>query len=149
MAIKRWAAVFILWILTTVGALAATPELNLSWTGLALRGYDPVAYFTVGEPVKGKRSLSVEHGGGTYRFSSQETRELFLADPDKYLPAYGGYCAYGTAQNTKVDGDPRIWHIVDGRLYLNITRDVDRVWQQDIAGYIAQADRIWPNIKYD
>ena len=128
---------------------AATPELNLSWTGLVLRGYDPVAYFTVGEPVKGKRSLSVEHAGGTYRFSSEETQELFLADPEKYLPAYGGYCAHGTAQNTKVGGDPRIWHIVDGRLYLNITRDVDRIWQQDIAGYIADADRNWPSIKYD
>ena len=125
------------------------PELNLSRSGLALRGVDVVSYFVAGEPQKGREEFSVSHAGGTYWFTSQVNKDLFLSNPDKYLPAYGGYCSYGTAVNAKVDGDPYIWHIIDGRLYLNITRSVDRVWRRDIPGYINQADRNWPKIKFD
>ena len=125
------------------------PELNLSRSGLALRGVDVVSYFVAGEPQKGSKDITVDHKGGTYRFTSQANKELFLSNPDKYLPAYGGYCSYGTAVNAKVDGDPYIWHIIDDRLYLNITRSVDRVWRRDISGYIKQADVNWPKIKHD
>ena len=119
------------------------PELNLSRTGLALRGVDPVSYFTVGKPVKGQKSITTELRGGTYWFSSEENKALFLKNPDAYLPAYGGYCAYGTAVKTKVDGDPYIWHIIDDQLYLNITKPVDRVWRKDIPGYIRDANKNW------
>ena len=119
------------------------PELNLSRTGLALRGVDPVSYFTVGKPVKGQKSITAELRGGTYWFSSEENKALFLKNPDAYLPAYGGYCAYGTAVKTKVDGDPYIWHIIDDQLYLNITKPVDRVWRKNIPGYIRDANKNW------
>ena len=124
------------------------PELNLSRSGLALRGVDPVSYFVSGEPQKGSRKLALAYKGGTYRFANEENMKAFQQNPDKYLPAYGGYCAYGTAVNAKVDGDPYIWHIIDDQLYLNITRSVDRVWRQDIPGYIEDADRNWEKIKF-
>ena len=119
------------------------PELNLARSGLALRGVDPTSYFTEGKPVKGSRNITTTHNGGTYRFVSEASQALFESDPEAYLPAYGGYCSYGTAVKTKVDGDPYIWHIVDGKLYLNITRSVDRVWQRDIPGYISDANKNW------
>ncbi|MEP3347525.1 MAG: YHS domain-containing (seleno)protein [Litoreibacter sp.] len=124
-------------------------ELNLSSSGLALRGVDPVSYFVAGEPQKGNKSISLEHKGGTYRFTSEANKALFEKNPDKYLPAFGGYCAYGTAVNNKVDGDPYIWHIVDGQLYLNITRPVDWVWRRNVPKYIKDANRNWKRIKFD
>lgn len=129
-------------------AMAAdVPELNLSRSGLALRGVDPVSYFTAGKPIKGSKDLSLDHKGGTYRFSSAENLALFQGNPDAYLPAYGGYCSYGTAVNAKVDGDPNVWHIVDNQLYLNINRSVDRVWQRNIPKYIRDAEKNWPKLR--
>lgn len=127
----------------------SVPELNLSSSGLAVRGIDVVSYFNVGSPQAGSEDFSLVHAGGTYRFTSQANKSLFESDPDRFLPAYGGYCAYGTAVNTKVDGDPNIWHIVDDQLYLNITRSVDWVWRRDPAGYIRKANNNWPKIKFD
>lgn len=127
----------------------AVHELNLSRSGLALRGVDPVSYFTAGKPLKGDKGITLSHKGGTYRFTSEANKALFVKDPDKYLPAFGGYCAYGTAVNAKVDGDPYIWHIVDDQLYLNITRSVDRVWQRNIPKYIKDANKNWPRIKFN
>ncbi len=131
------------------GAFAKSPipSLNLSNAGLALRGYDPVAYFEVGKPVRGKRDISVSNGGARYLFSSTANKEQFLLDPDKYLPEYGGYCAYGTAVNNKVDGDPKVWRIVGGKLYLNINRSVERTWRKDPKGYIRKANRNWPRLR--
>ncbi len=136
---------------TTAGTLHAkdAPELNLSRSGLALRGVDPISYFTVGAPQKGEKGISLNHKGGTYRFTSAANKKLFEANPEKYLPAFGGYCAYGTAVNTKVDGDPYVWHIVNDQLYLNITRSVDRVWRRNAPQYIKDANRNWTKIKYD
>ncbi|MEP4194322.1 MAG: YHS domain-containing (seleno)protein [Aliishimia sp.] len=125
------------------------PELNLSRSGLALRGVDPVSYFEAGKPLQGRKDIVLDYKGGTYRFGSQETLALFKSNPEKYLPAFGGYCAYGTAVNTKVDGDPNVWHIVDGQLYLNINRSVDRVWQRNIPRYLRDANKNWPNIRDD
>lgn len=131
------------------GLARSVPELNLSRSGLAVRGFDLVSYSTVGKPQAGSKDISLTHAGGTYRFASQANKALFESDPDRFLPAYGGYCAYGTAVNTKVDGDPNIWHIIDDQLYLNITRSVDRVWRRDPKGYIAKANKNWPRIKFD
>ncbi len=128
-------------------AKSPVPQLNLSNSGLALRGYDPVAYFTLGKPTKGKRDISVKNSGGTYYFASQNNKDRFLQNPTKFLPQYGGYCAYGTAVKNKVDGDPRIWHIVNGKLYFNITRSVDRTWKRNTNGYIKKANRNWPKLK--
>jgi len=132
---------------STSEAKSPVPSLNLSQSGLALRGYDPVAYFNAGKPVKGKSSISVSNAGATYRFSSQANKDLFLQNPTKYLPAYGGYCAYGTAVGAKVDGDPKVWSVVNGRLYLNINRSVDRTWKKAKGTYIRQANKAWPGLK--
>ncbi len=144
-----------LFLLSTVAAAATrpvfagdTPELNLSRSGLAVRGVDLVSYFTVGSPQKGRKDISVNYKGGTYRFLSAENKALFEKDPERYLPAYGGFCAYWTAVNAKVNGDPYVWHIVDGQLYFNITRSVDRVWQRNIPKYIKDANNNWPDLKF-
>lgn len=143
-----WSAVLIVLVLSLPAIAQNVPELNLSRSGLALRGVDPVSYFTAGKPIKGKKSVSVKHAGGTYRFASESNKKLFLSDPEKYLPAYGGHCSYGTAVGNKVDGSPYVWHIVDGKLYLNINRSIDRTWQRNVPGYIRQANKKWPGLKY-
>ena len=127
-------------------ALAAGPELNASSTGLALQGYDPVAYFTVGEPTRGDWTITSVHNDATYRFANEENKAAFDADPDAYLPEYGGYCAFGAAMGFKFDGDPNFWKIVDGELFLNISQDIQERWVTDIPGYVEQADANWVDI---
>lgn len=128
-------------------ALAAGPNVNATITGLALRGYDPVAYFTDGKPVIGDFTITAQHDGATYRFASEDHKALFLKDPAKYLPEYGGFCAFGTAQGVKVDGDPTVWKIVDNKLYLNLAPAVAKRWDQDIAGNIKTANEKWISVK--
>ncbi|MBV8763527.1 MAG: tat pathway signal sequence domain protein [Hyphomicrobiales bacterium] len=127
--------------------LAAGPQINATITGLALRGYDPVAYFTDGKPVLGDFSITAQYEGATYRFASEEHKALFMKEPAKYLPQFGGFCAYGAAAGYKVDGDPTLWKIVDNKLYLNIAPPVAARWNQDVAGYIKAANEKWTAIK--
>src|SRR5271168_3559134 len=131
----------------TTPAIAAGPQVNATITGLALRGYDPVAYFTDGKPVPGDFTITAQHDGATYRFASEDHKERFLKDPAKYLPEYGGFCAFGTAKGVKVDGDPTVWKIVDGKLYLNLAPAVATRWDQDIPGNIKTADEKWKVVK--
>jgi YHS domain-containing protein len=95
-------------------------EVNTDATGFVIRGYDPVAYFTEGRPVPGRSDLSVEHEGGKYLFATAANRDAFKANPEKFAPRYGGYCAYGVAVGKKFDIDPSSWRIVDGKLYFNL-----------------------------
>jgi YHS domain-containing protein len=118
-------------------------EGNKTLLGNAIEGYDPVAYHTQGMPVEGSGDFTLEWGGATWRFASAENRDLFAADPEKYAPAYGGYCAYGMAQGYKVDIDPDAWSVVDGTLYLNVNKDIQATWEQNIPGYIKMADKNW------
>jgi len=127
-------------------ALAAGVELNASSTGLALQGYDPVAYFTVGEPTKGDWTITTIHDDALYRFANEENKAQFEANPEAYLPQYGGYCAFGAAMGFKFDGDPNHWKIVDGELYLNISEDIQKRWVTDIPGFVEQADANWTTI---
>ena len=122
-------------------------ELNASSTGLALQGYDPVAYFTYGEPTKGDWTITSTYKEATYRFANEEHKEAFEADPEAFLPEYGGYCAFGAAMGFKFDGDPNYWRIVDGELYLNISADIQERWQGDIPGFIELADTNWVEIE--
>ncbi|CAH1669923.1 conserved hypothetical protein [Hyphomicrobiales bacterium] len=114
--------------------------------GLAIRGYDPVAYFREGEPRPGKPEFSVRHGGATWRFASAEHKALFESDPERYLPAYGGFCAYGTSRGYLVKIEPEAWSIIDGRLYLNYDVSVRRTWLGRTKTYIARADGNWPRL---
>lgn len=112
----------------------------------AALGYDVVAYQAQGGPVRGSGDDLAVYNGETFLFSSGKNRKLFEADPAKYAPAYGGYCAYGVSVGKKFVGDPEVWKIVDGRLYLNLNKDVQKTWQKDIPGNIVKAEEAWPTI---
>lgn len=125
-------------------ALAQKPEVYASWLGAAIRGYDPVAYFTEGKPVEGSRTFTHRWRGATWRFASAQNRDAFAAAPDKYAPQYGGYCAYGVANGYTVSTVPEAWSVVDGRLYLNYSLDVRADWLKDVPGHIRRANGNWP-----
>jgi YHS domain-containing protein len=114
--------------------------------GVALRGHDPVAYFKDNKPVKGAAEHKAEYKGSTFHFASQANRDAFVADPAKYAPQYGGFCAYGTASGYKAAIDPAAFTVVNGKLYLNYNRDVQKEWSKDVPGFIAKADRNWPTV---
>lgn len=124
------------------------PGRTLKGPGVAVHGYDPVSYFTVGRPVQGSAEHSLVHGNATYRFSSAANLTAFAADPERYVPAFGGFCAYGVAVGAKFDGDPRYWKIVDGRLYLNLNADIQKTWLEDVPSNIDRAERNWTDIKH-
>jgi hypothetical protein len=115
--------------------------------GLMLQGYDVVAYFADGRPVRGSSSYVHRWQNAEWRFASAEHRDAFAANPERYVPQYGGFCAYGVAQGYRVDVDPTAWRIVDGRLYLNYDHSVQRTWAQDIPGYVRQADQNWTRLR--
>lgn len=123
------------------------PGLTAAGAPLALHGYDPVAYFTSGRPEHGKAEYTAKHDGAAYYFASETNREAFQANPEKYVPQYGGYCAYGVSVAKKFDGDPRFWKIVGGKLYLNLNAEIAQAFEADIKGAIKKADGHWPDIK--
>ena len=114
---------------------------------LALHGYDAVAYFTAKKPIRGVAKHQTTHDGAAYRFSNQANLEAFKKNPAKYAPQYGGYCAFGAALGKKFDGDPAVWKVVDGKLYLNLNPDIQSKWEDDVPGNIRKADAQWPKIK--
>ena len=125
-------------------------------TGFAASGYDVVAYFDlpqseIGSPqveaVPGNASITAEYNGATFAFSTEANRDLFTADPAKYAPQFDGHCAYGVAKGGKVPGNPNLWRIVDGKLYLNITKNVVGFWEEDVPGNISLAGTNWPGIE--
>jgi YHS domain-containing protein len=132
-------------ILAVAPLLASAQTVNQT-AGLALKGYDPVAYFTENKAVKGSSQFTAKYQGATYEFESAANREAFNANPAKYAPQYGGYCAYGVASGHKADITPQPFSIVDGKLYLNYNRTVRFLWKRDIPGYISKADKNWPEI---
>ena len=114
--------------------------------GAAIKGYDPVAYFAENKPVRGLPAYQAEYKGSTFRFASQANRDAFNADPARYAPQYGGFCAYGTASGYKAAVDPTAFTVVDGKLYLNYNADVQKRWTKDIPGFISKADKNWPEV---
>ena len=124
----------------------AETEVNIV-DGYAVHGYDVVAYFTQDKPVVGTDEFTAKHEGATYRFASAENRDLFTADPGKYAPKYGGYCAFGAAMGRKFDGDPNAWAIVDGELYLNLNKKVQARWKENVPGFIRGSENNWPLIR--
>ncbi len=119
---------------------------NTNKDGLALHGYDPVAYFTAGAPTQGQAAFSTTWNGATYRFASAANRDAFMAKPDAYAPQYGGYCAMGVAGGAKFDIDPTAWRVENGRLYLNKDPRTQTVWLRDVPGNIVKADSKWPTV---
>jgi hypothetical protein len=128
------------------GAAVAQKAPVYSDSAGAIRGYDPVAYFTEARPVKGSPQFTHRWNGATWRFASADNRDRFAAAPDKYAPQYGGYCAYGVASGYAVKIEPDAWSVVDGKLYLNYDRNVQADWKKDVPGYIRKADANWPGV---
>ncbi len=117
-----------------------------SSSGLAIRGTDPVAYFTKGEVVQGNSEYEYEWEGATWRFSTEENKSLFTENPEQYAPQYGGYCAKAMSEGNVVSIDPEAWKIVDEKLYLNYSKEVQQQWVEDISGNIALADDNYPDV---
>jgi hypothetical protein len=134
--------------LVSFGACKKTPALPVNTTldGLAIKGYDPVAYAVEGKAVPGLVDNEFRWKGAVWRFATSEHKALFKLNPERYAPRYGGYCAYAVSQGKTVDIDPEAWSIVDRKLYLNLNKDVHDVWEKDRDAYIRQADEHWPRM---
>jgi YHS domain-containing protein len=117
-----------------------------TFSSLAVGGYDAVAYFKAGKPVEGTAAFSTDYKGATWHFASKENLDAFKANPIAYAPQYGGYCAWAVAQGGTASGDPLLWKIVGGKLYLNYDQGVQAKWEKDIPGFIAKADKNWPSV---
>ncbi len=125
----------------------AEKPVNTTLFGVAIKGYDPVAFFTDGKPLKGDAKFAHEWNGATWHFASAAHRDAFKASPEKYAPQFGGYCAWAVSQNSTASVDPEnAWKLVDGKLYLNYSRDVQKKWETDIPGNIAKAEQNWPKL---
>lgn len=110
---------------------------------IAIKGYDTVAYFKIGKAVQGNKSFSVQWHGMTWYFLNKEHKDLFSASPEKYAPQYDGYCAWAMTEARKAKTDPEVWKIVNGKLYLNCSREAYEKWSRDIPGNIKKADANW------
>lgn len=112
-----------------------------------LAGYDTVAYFTEGRPVEGSPKYTAVYNDAIYRFSSAKNRDTFRADPARYAPQYGGFCAYGLTFGKKFEVDGKAFEIVDGKLYVNKNKSVYKAWAKDIPRHIDEADGQWPEVR--
>ena len=113
---------------------------------IAINGFDPVAYFVAGKPVQGDSKVSTSFNGATWVFASEANRALFVANPAKYAPQFGGYCSWAVSQGYTASTDPNAWKIVDGKLYLNYSLEIAEKWKMDIPGNIAKANANWPKV---
>jgi|HubBroStandDraft_1064217.scaffolds.fasta_scaffold00438_30 hypothetical protein len=129
------------------GVPGSTSALNVDEHGVALRGYDPVAYFSSGKPTPGIETISASYGGARYLFATKAHKKRFVKNPQKYIPQFGGFCSVGTANGQKVDTDPMTGEVVNGKLYLNYNAKVSELFKQDTPGIIGRAERNWPAVK--
>lgn len=134
-------------LILLLASATSSAAIDAIYTGFfsneALRGYDTVAYFTQGMPVEGSDDFTYEYLGAVWKFSSQEHLDLFRANPEKYAPQYGGYCAWAMANGDTASAEPDLWTLHEGKLYLNYSRRVNRRWKDDMVNFIQQADIAW------
>lgn len=132
-------------LLVVAGAADAhAQKVNAGRGGVAVKGYDLVAYVTAGKPTEGSEQFVHRIGAATYRFASAANRDAFAKEPERYLPQFGGFCAYAVSRGYTADIDPQAWRIVDGRLFLNYSRGVQKTWEQDLTANIGKGDANWP-----
>lgn len=136
----------LIFLSSALQAGAGGQRVNRARNGLAIDGYDPVAYFVESRPVRGLADFEYEWNGARYRFATAANRERFAQEPARYLPQYGGFCAFAVSRGYTADIDPEAWSVVNGRLYLNYSRRVQRMWQEDVPGNIKKADGNWPKL---
>ena len=144
--IRRHTLILILLASIMGSPLVAGSDPVFSRWGVAIRGYDPVAYFTQGEPLKGSKTFRTEWNGAEWRFVNAEHLNLFNADPERYAPQYGGYCAWAVANNYTASTQPEAWTIFGDKLYLNYSLSVRGQWEQDIPGNVVKGDANWPSV---
>jgi YHS domain-containing protein len=132
--------------LVTATAASAAPANYTGGTGAGASGYDVVAYFTQSKAVRGKADITASYNGVTWRFSSEANKALFVANPGKYAPKFGGYCAWAVAHGVTAPGSPQAWSIVGGRLYLNINKSIRAKWKADAATQIKNGNANWPKV---
>ena len=129
------------------GALAIDPIYSSGFfDSVAISGADPVGYFSQGRHVEGKEEFAAEWNGATWHFASAANRDAFLAEPERYAPQFGGYCAYAVAHGSTASTDPEAWTVKDGKLYLNYNKSIQTKWRADREAFIARADANWPGL---
>ncbi|MCF8467089.1 MAG: YHS domain-containing protein [Sneathiella sp.] len=154
---KRWISVnaVVIAFIVVIFSLSHVQKANAeslyysSFFRTAVEGYDVVAYFTDGKPTEGRQEHKVNWKGVDWYFASDGHKKLFEADPEKYAPQYGGYCAWAVSQGYTASTVPEAWRIVDGKLYLNYSKGVQKTWEENIPGNIAEANKNWPGIAKD
>ena len=145
MTIKSILATVLLSVTAMTAMTAVANEYTTSTTGVA--GYDLVSYQTMKRPIRGNGHYLSVSNGVTYLFATEDNKNAFDANPAKYLPAYGGFCAFGASVGKKFVGDPEVWRLVDGTLYLNLDENIQHEWLKDVPGRIKTADANWKNIR--
>ncbi|MEM7717567.1 MAG: YHS domain-containing (seleno)protein [Pseudomonadota bacterium] len=152
----KWLIASTVFALSSVAAFAG--DQYVDDTGFAVSGFDVVSYFGLEQspvgtaqpaPAAGNANITAEYNGATFAFSTEANRDAFLSDPAKFAPQYDGHCAYGVSKGGKVPANPNLWRIVDGKLYLNITKNVVGFWEEDIPGNITLAEGNWTDIQDD
>lgn len=154
MSFSRRNALRLISIMAFVGCLsrsvhpasAAVDPVNKNFFGTAMQGYDPVAYFKEGKPIKGKSEFRDEWMGAKWYFANAANRDEFAKEPAKYAPQFGGYCAWAVSRGYTANIDPEAWKIIGGKLYLNYNKDVQKMWEQDTSGNIKKGDENWPRL---
>ncbi len=144
MRVRRLLATCLFVLMLPVAAIAQTINAD---GGVAIKGTDVVAYFTDQRAVAGSRTFTHKWNGAEWRFVSAANRDAFVADPEKYAPQYGGFCAWGMAEGYRAPIDPAAFRIVDNRLYLNYSRSVQSNWLKDVPGHVAKGDANWPKLR--
>ncbi len=139
------AMMVLVFVLVSNAAFSATSYFNHK--GLAILGYDSVAYHIDAKAIKGNKAIAYEWSGATWLFSSEENRNKFKQSPEKYAPQYGGYCAYAASKGSLAPGDPKAWTVYEGKLYLNYSTSVRKTWLKNIDQHIQQANNNWPRLQ--
>ena len=142
----RWIPLVTLLFLALGNTALAVEPVNQTFFGVAIKGYDPVAYFGEGKPTEGSSEFSFEWKDAEWRFASAENRDRFAANPEQFAPQYGGYCAYAVSQGGTANIDPAAWRIVDEKLYLNLSPKIQALWLKDRQRYIEAANENWPRL---
>ncbi len=147
--VSRIASLVLLSAALALPSQALDPVNKSRFGKVAIKGYDTVAYFEDSRPVEGEKSITHEWNGAVWRFATAEHRDLFAADPEKYAPQYGGYCAYAVSKGSTASIDPEVWTVWEGRLFLNYSKSIGEKWKSDIPGKVAAADEHWPRLLAD
>jgi YHS domain-containing protein len=131
----------------SIGHSGAQTTQYFNTSGVAIHGYDPVAYFTENKPVEGMKQFAYSWQGTEWRFKSQQNLDAFKTNPEKYAPQFGGYCAYGVSEDHKSPTEPDAFTILNDKLYLNYNTKVKEMWIKDTKGRIEKAEMNWPALK--